>query len=442
METLSFTDKSIQYRLKKMSKNAYLRRSQAYLDLQTQVHQTVLEQNQDGSISFPSGLVDFVLENFAIDDIVDERHETGSEISLPWRNKPHEMRDYQSETVELLFPRWRGLANLATGLGKTLLAVYLIRKIKRKTLVVCPSKAIADQFHGILAEAFGDDRVGYFGDGKHKIRDITVGIAQSVTLHSEEFKKHGLGLILFDEAHHTPATTFLSVAKSLGEVGRMYGLTATDFRNDGKDILIQACCGSTAIRRDVVWGVQNGWLAQPYFIVREVNTIGRDFRDDRLKNYKTHILECQTMKDRIRDDARRFLDAGKSLLILVDEIKHGEELAAQLGVPFAKSDDKKSQEYIQNYNKQKIKGLVATDGMMAEGVDTKPTEVLIIANFMSSKGMILQAIGRGLRKTDTKDKCIFLDYIPLGSEMLKRHAFNRIGYYQEITDNVKIITLS
>jgi hypothetical protein len=32
-----------------------------------------------------------------------------------------------------------------------------------------------------------------------------------------------------------------------------------------------------------------------------------------------------------------------------------------------------------------------------------------------------------------------LDYIPMGSSMLSRHANNRISYYREITDKVKIV---
>ena len=47
---------------------------------------------------------------------------------------------------------------------------------------------------------------------------------------------------------------------------------------------------------------------------------------------KEHILNNKTMKDQIRDDAQRMMDAGKAVLILVDEVAHGEELSKQLDI--------------------------------------------------------------------------------------------------------------
>jgi superfamily II DNA or RNA helicase/intein/homing endonuclease len=252
--------------------------------------------------------------------------------------------------------------------------------------------------------------------------------------------RNGEGGIIAHNCHHTPATTFYSIAKDLGDTGRIYGLTATSYRSDGKDIFIQAGCGSILIERDIKWGVDNGWLAKPYFLVRKIDTGDSDpFPDDKLKSYKTHVLNNKEMTVRIEKDALAMISAGKSTLILVDQVEHGELLAKVLKVPFAHGDDKQSEEYIANLNKGKIKGLVATEGKAGEGVDTRNVDCLILANFAGSKGIVIQAVGRGLRKQGTKENCIILDYIPSGSIMLKRHAQNRIQWYQEITDNVKIL---
>jgi superfamily II DNA or RNA helicase len=222
-------------------------------------------------------------------------------------------------------------------------------------------------------------------------------------------------------------------------VGRVFGLTATDYRSDGKDIMITAGCGTVLIRRDIKWGVENGFLAEPYFISREIPTGGRDFKDDKLKSYKEHILNNQIMKTRIESDAQSMISAGKSVLILVDEVAHGEELSKKLGIPFATGEDKKSQEYVNQLNAGKVPGLVGTSGKVGEGTDTKNVDVLILADFTASKGPVIQAVGRALRKQGSKTKALILDYIPLGSTMLTRHAYNRIKYYEEITDKVKVI---
>ena len=41
------------------------------------------------------------------------------------------------------------------------------------------------------------------------------------------------------------------------------------------------------------------------------------------------------MSQQIEDDARKMMAAGKSVLILVDQVSHGETLSKALGIPFA-----------------------------------------------------------------------------------------------------------
>jgi superfamily II DNA or RNA helicase len=315
----------------------------------------------------------------------------------------------------------------------------IIKHLKRKALIVCPSKSIAVQFYKELVETFGPGKVGFIGDGKYKPSMLTVGIAASVCNRIDDIRALDLGVVVFDETHHTPASTFYAIAEGIGAVGRIYGLTATAFRSDGKDIFIHAACGDILVQRDVAWGVANGWLSQPYFIVRKVKTSGTDFKDDKLKAYKTHVLKSKEMNDRIISDCKAFLAAGKFMLILVDQIEHGDILSSALGIPFANGRDKGSELQIDMLNAGKIRALIATDGMVGEGVDTRNVEVLVMANFTASKSAVLQAVGRGLRKTDTKDKCIVLDYEPQGSTMLSRHAKQRLTYYKEITHNVKFV---
>jgi superfamily II DNA or RNA helicase len=305
--------------------------------------------------------------------------------------------------------------------------------------VLCPNKSIAENFYEELCAAFGDTRVGFFGDGKKQIKDITVGIAQSVNNHVDKFVKHGLGLVIIDEVHHVPADTFFTIAKSLSSVGRMFGLTATDFRSDGKDVMIQAGVGEVLIKRDIVWGIQNNWLAFPTIIMRNVETTGREYPEDKIKNYKAHVLNSDEMNHRLIQDIQKCLDAGKFVLCLVDEKEHGRMLSEKLGLPFATGDDKQSKEYVKQLNASIIPGLIGTDSMVGEGTDTKNVDVLILANFVASKGPLWQNLGRGLRRQGTKTQVLVLDYRPTGSKMLSRHADQRLKLYKTIPCNIKEI---
>lgn len=440
-KNLSYTDKAKQYQLKRMAKNPYLRTSPAYAALQKQVKGQVFEHSGN-ILSMPSGFYDLFIENFPNENYTDSRQETGRKIALPWKKAPFSLRPYQEEVVEIILDplKYRGIVNFATGLGKTLTAIHFIKRYKRNALIVCPSDSVAQQFYAQCVDAFGQSMVGFYGGGKKKINDITIGIAASITRNTDVFKNADFGVVIFDEIHHIAADTFYNIAEAVAGVGKVFGLTATDYRSDGKDIMITAGCGPVIARRDVKWGIENGFLAEPYFLIREVQTGGKDFKDNKIKNYKEHILNNSIMKDIIKNDALNMMNAGRSVLVLVDEVEHGKELSGQLGVPFATGEDNKSQDYVDSLNKGQIRGLVGTDGRIGEGTDTQNVDVLILANFVASKGPVIQSVGRSLRKTATKVRCIILDYIPLGSEQLTRHAYSRIDYYRDITNKVKIIS--
>ena len=442
---LTYTDKSKQYQLRRLSKTIWGRKSPLYAQLQQEVTGKLYEI-KGNDIVVSSAFYGYLQENFPKEmvaaQITDNRKLNGVKIVVPWVNKPHDLRPYQEEAVDLMLNNYRGVVNFATGLGKTLVATHLVQRYKKKTLVICPSDSVAKQFYEQFIECFGKKKVGFYGGGKKQISDITVGIAASVSKYVSEFQKADLGLVIFDETHHTPASTFFGIAEGLRNVGKVFGLTATDYRSDGKDIAITGGCGHVLIRRDIKWGVDNGYLAEPYFIVRQIATGGRDFKDDKLKSYKEHVLNNKTMKDRIESDARSMMAAGKAVLILVDEVAHGEELSKALGIPFATGLDKKSQSYVTQLNNHEIQGLVGTDGKIGEGSDTKNVDVLILANFVASKGPVIQCIGRALRRQGTKTKAIILDYVPMASTMLKRHALQRMEYYLDITDKVKYVPIS
>jgi len=433
-ELLSYTDKSKQYQIRKMSRNPFSRNSEYYKKMVASQEGTLVVE-QSGVITIPSGFA-YLLKDYPS---IDNRTDTGKQVAFPWKTKPHEPREYQLDGINLISSNYRGLINFATGLGKTLTAVYAIRAIGRRALILCPSKAIADNFHSELCSAFGDSAVGYFGGGKKQMKDITVGIVQSVNNAIDQFAKHELGLVIFDEVHHLAADTFFSIAAGLNGVGRMFGLTATDFRSDGKDVMIQAGVGEVLIKRDIVWGIENQWLAYPNIIMRDVETTGREYPEDKLKNYKAHVLNSAEMNERIIQDIRKCIEAKKSVLCLVDEKEHGRILADALGLPLATGDDKNSRLYVQQLNDGSVPGLIGTDSLIGEGCDTKNVDVLVLANFVASKGPLWQNLGRGLRRQGTKTQVLVLDYRPTGSKMLSRHADQRLKMYKAITSSIKEI---
>jgi superfamily II DNA or RNA helicase len=432
-DLFTFKDKSKEYQISKMMNNPYTRYSPALKELKAGLYQCLLDESVSGQLSFPSGL----LELTDLEPDEDHRKDTGKVIPLPWANKDtRELRPYQREAVDKALAKYRGIINIATGMGKSLICLHIVRSVKRNALIIAPSKSIAKQLHDEFAHLFGKNKVGFYGDGKKKKADITIGIAQTVVKHTKDFQD--VGLIICDEAHRTASDTFVSILSDLSHVGRIYGLTATAYRSDGKDLLLSAACGPILVQYDAAWGIANGYLAEPAFIIRKIRTNAPDY-GDKLMAYKSHVLKAKEISSRIESDARKMMAAGLITLVLVDTIEHGEALSSALGVPFARGDDKSSDLYIKAMNDKKIPGLVATEGKVGEGIDTRTVQCLIMAQFTAAKGAVLQAVGRALRKQDGKDMAYILDYWPVSSNMLSRHASKRVQYYREITSNVKVV---
>ena len=158
------------------------------------------------------------------------RQFTAEEFTL---KEPITPRPYQLEAMDA----WqdsgcRGVVTLPTGAGKTLLAVLLIERMQRPTLVHVPTIDLMHQWYAVLKHYF-DQEIGLFGGGYNEMAPLTVATYQSAVLHVP-YKGNRFGLVVFDECHHLPGTHYQYTAISTIAPFRL-GLTATPQRADGKE---------------------------------------------------------------------------------------------------------------------------------------------------------------------------------------------------------------
>lgn len=92
-----------------------------------------------------------------------------------------------------------------------------------------------------------------------------------------------------------------------------------------------------------------------------------------------------------------------STLCLVTEVAHGNRLAALTGLPFINGTDNDSRDYIHQFNNGEQMAVIATTGVMGEGVDSRAAEYVIIAGMGKAKSRFQQQIGRVLRRYKDKE---------------------------------------
>lgn len=157
----------------------------------------------------------------------------------------------------------RGLVELPTGAGKTLLAVLAIAHVRRPTLVVVPTLDLMAQWQAVLSKHFGTP-VGLLGGGVSDRQPLTVTTYDSAAMQTE-FHGNRFGFLICDECHHLPAPSYRFIAEGSLAPYRL-GLTATLERTDGGEQVTEELMGPL-VHRTAITELQGRYLA-PYEVRR------------------------------------------------------------------------------------------------------------------------------------------------------------------------------
>jgi superfamily II DNA or RNA helicase len=176
---------------------------------------------------------------------------TDRALSLPTLDlfSTYELRPYQQEALDA----WRengdrGVLELPTGSGKTVIGIETIETLSSPTLVVVPTIDLLDQWRRELREEFYVP-VGQLGGGEQRVEHVTVSTYDSAYLRADDIGDR-FGLVIFDEVHHLAGEGYRDIARLLAAPARM-GLTATFERPDGGHEVVSELVGELVHSLDV-----------------------------------------------------------------------------------------------------------------------------------------------------------------------------------------------
>lgn len=251
------------------------------------------------------------------------------------------------------------------------------------------------------------------------------------------------GLVIVDECHHVPASTFERVMQAVN-AKYVYGLTATPVRADGRQESIFMQCG------EILYSVNAKEQAQKQLF--EHFTVPRftDFRmplmaDGGLRTLNQILSELSIAKNRnkmIIDDVVNAVDGGRTPIVLTERTEHARLITDELerrGIKvfllIGKESAKVKREKIAALaatNKTEKFVVVAIGKYVGEGFDFARLDTLFLAMPISWKGKLAQYAGRLHRDYAGKSEVIIYDYVDLNVAMLENMYHRRLYGYKEI----------
>lgn len=328
----------------------------------------------------------------------------------------------QLKAVKAFVAEHRGIISAVTGSGKSLIAALIINELQVRTLIVVPSVELKEQLTVSMRKWFGASKVG-------KNKDIYVENVQAFD--PKEIIK-GYDALIIDEFHHSGAHTYQKLNKTAWQnIYYRCGMTATPFRsNEEETILLESVLSQIVFDISYATAVVNKYIVpvDAYYI---------EIPKQKTDAYTWAEVYSQLV---VKNDARNLAisrlllaltEEKKSTLCLVKEVAHGQELSDITGIPFVNGQDEESRDYIRQFNSGSIKALIGTEGILGEGVDTKPCEFVIIAGLGKAKSAFMQKVGRAVRTYPGKESakvCIIKDQ---SHKFLLRHYKAQVTILKE-----------
>ena len=303
--------------------------------------------------------------------------ETGDPVEIDLTT---DLRDYQETWVETFLDRKSGVYVGPPGSGKTVAGIATIAAVGGETLILVPSRELADQWREELLEHSTVDPadIGLYHGGTKDVRPVTIATYQIAGMdrHRSLFDSRKWGLICFDEAHHITAPVFSRSAEL--QAKHRLGLSATPVSETDSEEEIYTLIGQP-IGADWDALFEAGFLQEPEVEIRYV-----PWRDEMAQSEYAAADGRERRRVASENPAKieeiRYLLAAhrdKKALVFVEYLDHGRAIADALGAPFI-SGETPHHERAELFRRFRADGETGSSGG-GEAADDESLDVLVVS---------------------------------------------------------------
>ena len=349
------------------------------------------------------------------------------------------LKDEQKIPAEITLKAYKenggGILSLPCGFGKTILGLYFISKLKKKTIIIVHKEFLMNQWVERINFALPDAKVGVIQGDKFEMdgNDIVIGMLQTISM--RDYPIHAfddIGHVIIDECHRIPSKVF---SRALLKINSTYmlGLSATPNRKDGLTKVLKWYIG------DIIYSVKssekNIVFVKRYILDSKNEDYNKEINNFRgqaqmptmlnnISNYypRTKLIMDVVLKEISENNIRQ-------ILILSDRKQQLEDM-----YKIAMNNNMTSVGYyVGGMKKEKLKEnescklLLGTFPMANEGLDIPSLNGLVLA---TPKSDIIQSIGRICRVKHNNIQPLIIDIIDNFS-IFERQGAKRLSVYKK-----------
>lgn len=238
-----------------------------------------------------------------------------------------------------------------------------------------------------------------------------------------------LDRIIVDEGHHAVADSYLKVihhARQMNPDLQLLLVTATPSRSDRRTL--RTLVDNVADQITLSELIREGHLVRPRAFVidtgiqGELDGLKRKRFDDFDQAEVERIMNKRAINDRVVEEWRK--NAGdRQTVVFTSTVQHAKDVAdayvragVSARVVHGDMGDAERKATLGDFDKGKFQ-VVVNVAVLTEGWDCQPVSCVVLLRKESDKSVLIQMVGRGLRKLDPerypgrhKDDCVILDF--------------------------------
>ena len=395
--------------------------------------------------------IDYTLE----DEVEDERNVERSVVSgfvkslkPKSKGKSLRVRDYQIDAVHHAVSRHRALLLSPTASGKSLIIYSLVRYYKMmglRTLILVPTTSLVEQMYTDF-EDYGWSSGTYCqkiyqGHDRKVTKDVVISTWQSLYKMPKKYFED-FGCVIGDEAHMFKSKSLTGIMTKLHQCKYRFGLTGTLDGTLTHRLVLEGLFGTAETIVTTKELIDRKTLAD--LTVKCIVLKHKNIREKMTYAEELEYLATNEKRNDFIVNLLQHLDGNTLCLFQLVE-KHGKPLYDQVQETitdrktffvYGGTDTSEREEIRGVVENEKKSIILASYGTFSTGINIRNINNIVFSSPSKSRIRVLQSLGRGLRKTDTKHSVLIFDIADDVSHNNKRnftlnHFSERISLYNE-----------